>query len=317
VTGQFLSREPLGENESLNLYSYCHNDPINYVDDLGLAERSFLSQFFFGLDPITIEPSAKEIERRQASMQESFRFMRFLKEFEKGQMDTKEFPFEMKEAFIRQQAELNKLYQQRVIAADLIASGPQIKSIGESPPMVSVAALSIGGATTEFNARINSDWLLPTGAGTAGAKFLFGGMKTMLPILAAGARTEARILTTEMRAGEIAGKTITAIRPYFPVNNGFLGATEKQFLMPGQTIDRFGGSVYSRFFSPSGTSEAARALPAGSAGQPLRSFEVMKPFPVDVGIVAPAFGQTGLGQQFVTPVRLETLLKRGILRESP
>jgi RHS repeat-associated protein len=37
VTGQFLSREPLGESESLNLYSYCHNDPINHVDKLGLA----------------------------------------------------------------------------------------------------------------------------------------------------------------------------------------------------------------------------------------------------------------------------------------
>jgi len=115
----------------------------------------------------------------------------------------------------------------------------------------------------------------------------------------------------------LAANNTTAIRPYFPANNGFLGATEKQFLVPGQTIDRFGGSGYSRFFSPAGTSEAARALPAGSAGQQLRSFEVMKPFPVDAGTVAPAFGQPGLGQQFVTPVRLETLLKRGILRESP
>jgi len=37
-TGQWLSREPLGESESLNLYAYCHNDPINKVDVLGLAE---------------------------------------------------------------------------------------------------------------------------------------------------------------------------------------------------------------------------------------------------------------------------------------
>jgi RHS repeat-associated protein len=36
VTGQFLSREPLGESESINLYSYCHNDPVNNVDRLGL-----------------------------------------------------------------------------------------------------------------------------------------------------------------------------------------------------------------------------------------------------------------------------------------
>jgi RHS repeat-associated protein len=37
VTGQWLSREPLGEDESLNLNSYCHNDPVNNVDRLGLA----------------------------------------------------------------------------------------------------------------------------------------------------------------------------------------------------------------------------------------------------------------------------------------
>lgn len=109
----------------------------------------------------------------------------------------------------------------------------------------------------------------------------------------------------------------TALRPFYPANNGFAGATERQFLMPGQTIGRFGGSGYSRFFSPQGTSEAARALPPGIAGQPLRSFEVMKPFEVDAGRIVPRFGQPGGGTQFVTPVRLETLLKRGILRETP
>ncbi|MFM2167442.1 MAG: hypothetical protein RIS79_1813 [Verrucomicrobiota bacterium] len=39
ITGQWLSREPLGEEESLNLYSYCHNDPVNKVDVQGLEER--------------------------------------------------------------------------------------------------------------------------------------------------------------------------------------------------------------------------------------------------------------------------------------
>jgi RHS repeat-associated protein len=38
VTGQWLSRELLGESESDNLYAYCHNDPINKVDVLGLFE---------------------------------------------------------------------------------------------------------------------------------------------------------------------------------------------------------------------------------------------------------------------------------------
>jgi len=37
-TGRWLTREPLGESESVNLFAYCHNDPINKVDVLGLAE---------------------------------------------------------------------------------------------------------------------------------------------------------------------------------------------------------------------------------------------------------------------------------------
>jgi len=36
ATGQWLNREPLGEDESLNLYAYTLNDPVNNVDRLGL-----------------------------------------------------------------------------------------------------------------------------------------------------------------------------------------------------------------------------------------------------------------------------------------
>jgi RHS repeat-associated protein len=43
ITGQWLSREPLGESESINLYQYCHNDPINHVDVLGLRKKEIVS----------------------------------------------------------------------------------------------------------------------------------------------------------------------------------------------------------------------------------------------------------------------------------
>jgi hypothetical protein len=45
------------------------------------------------------------------------------------------------------------------------------------------------------------------------------------------------------------------------------------------------------------------------------AFEVVKPFEVEAGTVAPAFDQLGLGTQFGTPVPAETLLRRGVLRE--
>ena len=37
----WLSREPLGESESLNLYSYAGNDPINGIDVMGLKTKRF------------------------------------------------------------------------------------------------------------------------------------------------------------------------------------------------------------------------------------------------------------------------------------
>lgn len=106
-----------------------------------------------------------------------------------------------------------------------------------------------------------------------------------------------------------------ALTKFYPENAGFADATEQIFLMPGQTIDRYGGSRYSRFFSPQGTPDWARSLPPGTASQPLRTFEVMKPFEVQSGAVAPWFNQMGGGLQYRTPVNLDTLLNRGIIND--
>ena len=137
-----------------------------------------------------------------------------------------------------------------------------------------------------------------------------------------GAATGERALSRTPRAAEAILDPITSSRaprrtlqPFFPLNDGFLGESTRTFLLPGERIDRFGGSDFSRFFSPAGAPQASRSLPPGTAGQPLRTFEVLKPFEVETGTVAPAFGELGLGTQYRTPVRLKVLLERGIIRE--
>jgi len=118
-------------------------------------------------------------------------------------------------------------------------------------------------------------------------------------------------------ASTVAAKsTTTAIKPYYPPNQGFLGETSREFLYAGQRIDRYGGSSSSRFFSPAGAPVGARSLPPGTVSQRLRSFEVVKPFEVESGTVAPYFGEIGYGPQYRTPVTLDTLRNRGILREA-
>jgi hypothetical protein len=106
-----------------------------------------------------------------------------------------------------------------------------------------------------------------------------------------------------------------AIQPFYPPNGGFAGAPTRVHLLPGTVIDRFGGTGFSRFFAPPGTPASMRSLPPGSQQTLKRVFEVIKPLEVEVGIAQPWFGQPGGGIQYRTPVDLDVLLRRGILRE--
>ena len=71
------------------------------------------------------------------------------------------------------------------------------------------------------------------------------------------------------------------------------------------------GIMSNRDFTPA----EMRALPPTSIGTELRTFRVEKPFPVEQGVIAPAFDQIGGGIQYKAPIRLEILLDRGILQE--
>jgi RHS repeat-associated protein len=108
----------------------------------------------------------------------------------------------------------------------------------------------------------------------------------------------------------------TALTTFWPPANGFLGGVSmRTTLKAGIKIDRYGVSQAARFFSPVGTPLTARSLPPGAAAQGLRSFEVIKPFDVDAGRIAPWFGQSGLGVQYRSAMPLDELLSRGFLRE--
>jgi RHS repeat-associated protein len=104
----------------------------------------------------------------------------------------------------------------------------------------------------------------------------------------------------------------TDLTKFYPANNGFLGATERTFLMPGEQISRY-GSTSGKFLSPEGTPLPMRALPPGSNTSIFNTYKVLKPFEVQAGKIAPAFGLPGLGTQYLSPVSVDVLLKRGII----
>jgi hypothetical protein len=109
--------------------------------------------------------------------------------------------------------------------------------------------------------------------------------------------------------------TSRALVPYYPTGNGFLGPTVQITLARGSVIDRYGGTAYSQFFSPTGTPMYARALPPVPATQRLRTFEVINPITVEAGQVSPWFGQIGYGIQYRTPSTLGEMLQRQVIRE--
>lgn len=83
--------------------------------------------------------------------------------------------------------------------------------------------------------------------------------------------------------------------------------------MAGDKIDRY-GKLSGKYFLPNGTPLEMRALPYNADLTQYRQFEVVKPFEVDVSIVAPAFGKIGLGTQYRSAVSANVLLKRGIIK---
>lgn len=177
----------------------------------------------------------------------------------------------------------------------------------------SVVTTALGAAPFMYDASTNSrDDDAAIGAADTASVLASG----VLPELASPP-AETRGTSTTLSHSFVATNTArpgVAIEPMWAQapNRGFLGGwSNSETLSPGTVIDRYGGDT-GRFFSPAGTPFEARALPAGSG--PLNSFEVLKPFDVQGGIVAPAFGQPGLGVQYASSQTVADLIEAGIIK---
>ncbi len=96
----------------------------------------------------------------------------------------------------------------------------------------------------------------------------------------------------------------------WPMDNGFVpqqgSGPFHRVLQPGYRFDRFtsvdpridGG----RFVAPAGTGIPGRALPLQTRTDPMRTFEVLRPFIVRDGLANPYFGAPGFGDQHQLPI---------------
>jgi len=103
----------------------------------------------------------------------------------------------------------------------------------------------------------------------------------------------------------------------WPDDNGFDGPMILATVERGYLIDRY-GSFDGALMSPVGMPYAQRAMAPGSRFG-YNQFEVLKPFPVQMGRVAPAFGEVGGGVQvlpgFKYRVNVKWLMDNGYIKE--
>lgn len=100
----------------------------------------------------------------------------------------------------------------------------------------------------------------------------------------------------------------------WPGHDGFATShgtvlAERVTLAPGDKLDRYGGYFDAkgefrdsgRYFADQGIEFEKRALPPKSKANSPHTFEVLEPFDVDAGPIAPWFGEPGGGTQYFVP----------------
>ncbi len=300
-TGVFLSRDPAGQVDGPNVYTYVRQNPWTGFDPEGLFEdnvhtakwraiaddsnrNGFVRAGAIGMTIFeALNPFRHDSNLRQGGRE-------FQKNAAIGRENLKKAPPVLRE--------LSQLTMGVGMAgASPLTTTSGMGEIGDSiqqqgavntgKQMVSGLVNHAKNNPVEFLGEMTVAW--------AGAK----GTGEML----SSARTTAQ--TSAAAAGEIA----------WPPNRGFLSPPNAGTLQPGSIVDRFGGPS-GTFVAPQGTPFPARSLPANFASKPLNAYEVLKPVKADAGVTAPWFKQPGGGVQLELPRSVQKLIESGHLRST-
>lgn len=99
----------------------------------------------------------------------------------------------------------------------------------------------------------------------------------------------------------------------WPPSGGCAAEPVAKTLTPGRQVDRF-GSEFGSFFSPTGESFAARAVPYVCGQMDYRVYVVQTPIPVKSCQAAPWFGEPGGATQYQTPKPAKDLVADGSMK---
>jgi SPP1 gp7 family putative phage head morphogenesis protein len=96
-------------------------------------------------------------------------------------------------------------------------------------------------------------------------------------------------------------------KPIYPLNNGGIGKAKRNTLKIGTFIDRYGYNG-GKYVSPRGIEFTKRALSRKTDMENYHVFKVIKDIEVEYSIIAPWFGEEGLGVQYKFDKVIEELL---------
>ena len=290
ITGQWLNREPLGESESVNLYAYCHNDPVNRVDVLGLWEINSQKE----ADDQRVEwllmqltgdgkPPAAPLEMFKPYFPENGDFGLF-KPY--GLND-----YKRADDLIRKQG--SPAMREASLEEAKLASQPVMRA-GQMP-LVAQDALSLGTTSSPFMADINAAFVFPSGAGG----FLLGGAVKGVQIsrlLATGLSLERSALVTgissELRTGALLAETGGAnsslvagklVQAELATNSTTWGTGGSGYTLNPFDLGRK-GTIFSRAEQVGITTD--RSLAAGQSGGLVGGVPTMKVQPFSTSTVA-------------------------------
>jgi|GEM_PF-1282597 len=235
ITGQWLSREPLGESESINLYAYCHNDPVNRVDVLGLFESQgevdnlrtdlLLGQLFRDPTKLPLAPPQEALDIPAIKYSPNADKFGMFKPY--GQKD-----YQLAMLFVQMagQPSMRAVSWEEGRAAETAAFSAPHEWIPST-----TSALTLGGPNTPLMAEINAGFLLPSGAGAMGLKLFLGEARAFLPMLSTGAKVEAEILATAKGGTWGAGGSGYTLKPFDLGRKGTIFARAEE---AGIAVDR-------------------------------------------------------------------------------
>lgn len=104
--------------------------------------------------------------------------------------------------------------------------------------------------------------------------------------------------------------------PIYPPNDGAVGDISKMILAADREILTRYGSEFGRYVSPGDIAFTARALPRSTDQKNFHRYRVLADIPnVEVGKIAPWFGEEGGGIQYKLPARIRDLIDTGYLEE--